>query len=131
MENVAQVAKPSLIESIKEIMQPEFIAQKIGVDKNVLIDIGLYASIGFILGFLLKKYSEYFIACVLVCAGLVILQQFDYISLSINTAKIDELLGIPSMPGNDYGAFLLAWIKANVIASSSFAISFLLGLKIS
>ena len=105
MVNAGQVTKPSIIESAKEYMHPEFIAQKLGVDKNLLIDIGLYGAIGFILGFLLKKYSEYFIACVIVVVGLVLLQQFDYISLSINSAKIDELLGIPSMPGNEYGAF--------------------------
>ncbi len=53
-----QGADTGLIETLKNAMQPEVIANKIGMDKNMLVDIGLYGAIGFITGFLLKKYSE-------------------------------------------------------------------------
>ena len=49
------VTSQGLVETLKNSMQPEVIAQKIGMDKNMLVDIGIYGAIGFIVGFLLKK----------------------------------------------------------------------------
>jgi len=132
MLNEAQVESPGLIESLKNAMQPESIANKIGMDKNMLIDIGLYGAIGFIVGFLLKKYSEYFIAFALFVVGIVVLQQFDYVSFSINTPKIHQMLGLQSAPvvGDKYGVLLLEWMKANVAGSASLVVGFLIGLKV-
>ena len=132
MLNEAHVENTGLIESLKNAMQPEVIANKIGMDKNVLIDIGIYGTIGFIIGFLLKKYSEYFIAAMLVMVLLMVLQQFDYISISINTPKIHQMLGLPSssVVGDRYGVLLFEWMKANVAGSASLIVGFLIGLKI-
>jgi uncharacterized membrane protein (Fun14 family) len=127
-----QAANTGLIESLKNAMQPETIANKLGMDKNMLIDIGLYGAIGFIMGFLLKKYSEYFIALALFIVGIVVLQQFDYISVSINMPKIHQMLGLdPALVvGDKYGTLLLEWIKANVAGSASLVVGFLIGLKV-
>lgn len=127
-----EVANTGLIESLKHAMQPEVIANKIGMDKNMLVDIGLYGAIGFITGFLLKKYSEYFIALVLLIIGVVVLQQFDYISVSINIPKIHSMLGIQSAPvaGDKYGMLLFEWMKANVAGAASLGVGFLIGLKV-
>lgn len=130
--NESYVAKPTLIESLKNAMQPEAIANKIGMDKNMLIDITLYGAIGFIIGFLLKKYSEYFIALLLLVIAIVILQQFDYVSFSINMPKIQELFGMEPMAiANDkYGVMILEWIRVNVAGSVSLLVGFLIGLKV-
>ena len=127
-----EVANTGLIESLKHAMQPEVIANKIGMDKNMLVDIGLYGAIGFITGFLLKKYSEYFIALVLLVIGVVVLQQFDYISVSINIPKIHGMFGLQSAPvaGDKYGALLFEWIKSNVAGAASLGVGFLIGLKV-
>ena len=132
MMNEGQVAKTGIIETIKNAMHPEAIANKVGIDKNMLIDIGLYGSIGFIIGFLLKKYSEYFISLTLLIIGLVVLQQFDYIAISINMPKIHEVLGLQSVPvvGEGYASLLLEWLRANVAGSASLAVGFLIGLKV-
>jgi uncharacterized membrane protein (Fun14 family) len=132
MINEGQVAKAGIIETIKNAMHPDAIANKFGIDKNMLIDIGLYGSIGFIIGFLLKKYSEYFISLILLIIGLVVLQQFDYIAISINMPKIHEVLGLQSIPvvGEGYASLLLEWLRANVAGSASLAVGFLIGLKI-
>jgi uncharacterized membrane protein (Fun14 family) len=121
----------SLIDSFKNAVQPETIAHKLGIDKNTLIDIGIYGAIGFIFGFLLKKYSEYFIACALFVMGMVVLQQFGYISIDINTVKIHEILGLPSsvITHEGYGSFLLTWMKSNIPAVASLVVGFLVGLK--
>ena len=122
----------SLIDSLKNAMHPEAIANKLGMDKNMLIDISLFGAIGFIVGFLLKKYSEYFIAMALLIVGIVVLQQFDYVSFTINTAKIHEMLGLGATAVVDtgYGVLLLAWIKSNVAAFISLIVGFLIGLKV-
>jgi uncharacterized membrane protein (Fun14 family) len=129
--NESLVAKPTLIESLKNAMQPETIANRIGMDKNTLIDVCLYGAIGFILGFLLKKYSEYFIAFLLLIIAIVILQQFDYVSFSLNMPKIQELLGIEpiAIPSDKYGVLFFEWIRANVAGSVSLLVGFLIGLK--
>jgi len=132
MLNEAQVENTGLIESLKNAMQPEAIANKIGMNKNMLIDIGLYGAIGFIVGFLLKKYSEYFIAAMLLIIAVIVLQQFDYVSISINIPKIHQMLGLQpsSVIGDRYGMLLLEWMKANVAGSASLVVGFLIGLKI-
>lgn len=128
----ASVPKLTLIESFKNAIQPETIAQRLGIDKNTLIDIGIYGAIGFITGFLLKKYSEYFIAFVLFVVGIVVLKQLGYISIEFNAAKIQEVLGLPAVfiANDGYGSLLLEWLKSNVPAAASFIIGFLIGLKI-
>lgn len=126
------VQRPGLIESLKNAMQPETIANKLGMDRNTLIDIGIYGAIGFITGFLLKKYSEYFISLVVLVIGLILLQQFGYIAVSFNVVKIHEMLGLQSIPavGDGYSALLLEWIKSNVPGTASLAVGFLVGLKV-
>jgi len=125
-------AKPSLIESFKNAIHPEAIANKIGMDKDTLVDISLYGAIGFIFGFLIKKYSEYFIAFLLLAIAVVVLQHFDYVSFSINTPKIQELLGLePMILTNDsYGVIFFEWIRSNVAGSVSLLVGFLIGLKV-
>lgn len=132
MLNETQVENTSLIESLKNAIQPEVIANKIGMDKNLLIDIGLHGAIGFITGFLLKKYSEYFIAAVLLAIGVMVLQHFDYVSFSINSSKIHQMLGLQSssVVGDRYGVLLFEWMKSNVAGSVSLVVGFLVGLKI-
>lgn len=123
--------QPHFVESLKNALQPETIAHKLGIDKNTLIDVGIYGAIGFITGFLLKKYSEYFIACALFVIGLVVLQQFGYISIDFNMAKIHEVLGLQQgMVSDGYGMLLVEWTKANVPAAVSFIVCFLIGVKI-
>lgn len=128
---VQPVQQLSFIESVKNALQPENIAHKLGIDKNTLIDIGIYGAIGFIIGFLLKKYSEYFIACALFIVGLVVLQQCGYLSIDFNTAKIHEMFGLQSVMITDgYGMLLVEWTKSNVPAAASLVVGFLIGVKI-
>jgi uncharacterized membrane protein (Fun14 family) len=127
-------ANTGFIETLKNAMQPDVIANRLGMDKNMLVDITLYGAIGFIVGFLLKKYSEYFISMALLVVGIVVLQQLDYVSFSINVPKIHQLLGLQSgaVVADGYGYGMLLWesIKSNVAGSISLLVGFLIGLKI-
>ena len=131
VEAPVQLQQPSFMESFKNAVQPESIARKLGIDKNTLIDIGIFGAIGFITGFLLKKYSEYFIACAFFVVGLLVLQHFGYIAIDVNVAKIHEMMGLPSSAiiTEGYGSLVLTWTKSNVPAGASLVIGFLVGLK--
>ena len=61
MMNESNTSQSGMVDSIKNFMEPSTIANTIGVEKNTLIDACLYGAIGFLVGFLIKKYSEYFI----------------------------------------------------------------------
>jgi uncharacterized membrane protein (Fun14 family) len=126
-----QTDNMGLIETIKNSVKPEVVANKFGIDKNLLIDIGVYGVIGFIVGFLLKKYSEYFISLVLLVVGLILLQQFDYVVIVFNNPKIQEALGLQEIPINgSYGNLLWEWTRSHVVSASSLVVGFLVGLKI-
>lgn len=135
LPEVASMTTPaqqtSFVETLKNAIQPETIANKLGIDKNTLVDIGIYGAIGFIIGFLLKKYSEYFIAFALFVVGIVVLQHFGYVAVNVNTVKIHEMLGLQSVAAvsDGYGALALEWMKSNVPAAASLVIGFLVGLR--
>ncbi len=132
VEVIPQIPQTSLVESLKNAMQPETIAHRLGIDKNILVDVSIFGAIGFIIGFLLKKYSEYFIALVLLLIGMAVLQHFDYIAVSFNIQKIHDMLGLQSVPmmGMSYNALLVEWVKANIPATISCVVGFLIGLKV-
>ena len=121
-----------VIETLKDSLQPESVANKFGLNKNLLMDVGVYGAIGFIVGFLLKKYSEYFISLVLIVVGIIVLQQFGYIAVSINSAKMYSALGLEdmSMTGGSLSAFVWDWAQTHAVSSASMVVGFLIGLKV-
>ena len=132
MTSNTQIAQPGLVETVKEAVRPDAIVEKIKMNKNILIDVGLYGTIGFIAGFLIRRYSEFVIFFGIFITALFVLQQFDIVIVSFNWIKVHQLLGLQQSPliGDAYSSLLFEWVKANVIASGSFAIGFLLGLKL-
>lgn len=122
-----------LFTRLVEMLHLDSFAQKIGTNKQVLIDIGLFGTIGLIIGFLFKRYSEYVIVLALFMLGLVVLEQLDLISISINVVALQQMLGLPNIPaitGETYLSLLWEWMKIHVPASISFGVGFLIGLKI-
>lgn len=130
--DMSQPANSGIIETIRSSVGPDSVAHTFGVDKNVLIDVGVYGGIGFIAGFLLKKYSEYFISLIVLLVGIVVLQQFDYVSFSLNSVKIHQALGFENMPmsGDAYGNFMWEWARTHPISSSSLVVGFFIGIKV-
>lgn len=105
--------------------------EKIRDSKETIFDIALYGGLGFLLGYLVKKFSSYLIAFAIFILILFVLQQFEFMFVAINWAKVQSTLGI--QPVNSAEASILGavweWMKANVLISVSFIIGFLLGLK--
>ena len=125
----AQIA--SFFERMKHYLNPKNLMETISSSKDKIIEMGMYLGIGFLAGFLLKKYSKYIII-LLVCVGaLVVLQQFEIVTVVFNTAKIEEVFGIKtSTMDSDLFSVYWHWIKLNFSIVLSFSIGFLLGLKV-
>lgn len=121
-----------LLDTIKERVQPEAMMEKIRISRNTLIDVGLFGGIGFLTGFLLKKYSAYVVVFVLCITALILLQQFEFVSVMINWSKVHEMMGIQpaAVVGDNMLMMAWEWMKANVVISASLAVGFLLGLKL-
>ncbi len=125
--------KAGLFTRIKETLSPDALAERFNLTKSRMLEMGLYLLVGFIVGFLLKKYSRFVFAAALIGILLVVLHQLNILTLSINWAQVRETLGIaPSSAAPD--ATLLnvywEWVKANVALVLSFSVGFLVGLRL-
>lgn len=127
------IARPGLLERLKHALSPDALVQRFNLTKSKLIEIGIYLIVGFIVGYLLKKYSKFVFAVALSVLVLIILHQLDLISITTNWTKIQDLLGMhPIEPAED-GVLLTIfweWIKSNVGLVLSFLVGFLMGIRL-
>lgn len=109
------------------------IVEKFKDYKGNILEIAIYAGIGFLVGFLFKKYLKYILLLILFVVSLVILEQFDLLHTNINWAKIQELFNM-QQPAEVFNSQVLssyiAWAKANFVVVFSASVGFLLGLKL-
>ncbi len=124
---------PGMLDSIKQSFNMQNIMDKIRHSKDKLFEAGLYAGIGFISGFLLKKYSTYVLVCVLVLIGLGVLQHLEVINVMINWDKVNEVFGIQAaqtVTADSIISIVWEWIKLNMIISISYLVGLFIGLKV-
>ncbi len=96
-----------------------------------LITFLLSFGVGFISGFLLKRYAQYIFISALFIIGLFVLQQTDFITISWNTAKLEQLFGIKSVTvTSDLFSVIWAWVRANVGVTICFIIGVMIGIKL-
>ena len=81
-------ANAGIVDTLKEKFDVHAVVNKVKDSKEKLLEAGLYAGIGFISGFLLKKYSTYVGVCILLLIGLGVLQQLEVISITVNWDKV-------------------------------------------
>lgn len=124
------MAQPGLLDKIKDTLNPNKLAQRF--DKDTLMEMGMYLGVGFLSGFLLKKYFNYVLVFALGIAGILGLQHLGVISIGIDWMRMQEVFGIKQAAALD--SSLLAsywdWIRLNVRLVVSFCSGFLIGLKL-
>jgi uncharacterized membrane protein (Fun14 family) len=126
-------ASPGMLDSIKQNLNVQNIMDKVRHSKDKLFEAGLYAGIGFISGFLLKKYSTYVLVCALVLIGLGVLQHLEVINVMINWDKVNDVFGIQAaqtVTADSIIATMWEWIKLNIIISVSYLVGLFIGLKV-
>lgn len=127
------VQQVGVLDSIKDTLRPANIADKIRANKDILLEIGLYLGIGFIIGFLFKRFSKVVAILVFGAILVLILQQMGILSVMMNWTRLYELLGMqPAAVPNGASVVSLCteWVRVNVRAIISFVIGMLVGLKL-
>jgi uncharacterized membrane protein (Fun14 family) len=126
--------KPAgILDTIKSNLSPDTLMEKVKSSKDRLFEIALYGGIGFISGFLLKKYSTYVGICILLLIGLGVLHHLGVIHILINWDKVNEFFGIQAVQNvtaDNIIATIWEWVKVNMAISISYIVGFFIGLKV-
>lgn len=124
-------AAPNLVSTVKNNFSVDGIINYIVQSKDVILEMGLYGLLGFAVGYLLKRYSGFIVTLALVIVVLVVLNQFNLVTIFLNWNKLYEYLGIqPALVSTDNLIAIGAeWARTNVIVVASAAIGFLIGLR--
>ena len=117
-------------ERIKNFFTATF--EKLDLTKERLLEFALYAGVGFLAGFIINRYGVLFAWLIGIVVLLFGLDQLGVISFSINVSKIQELIGIQSVPVPDNSCFsnCIAWARMHAIQVVMFTIGFLMGLRV-
>lgn len=129
IENQGIVSEAGWFDAGKEKVGTLF--GKLRESKDTFFDIALYGGFGFLVGYLVKKFSSYLIMLAIFIVVIFALQQFEILFVAVNWAKIQTFLGMQPVATPDATLFGMYWdwVKENVLISVSFIIGFLLGLK--
>jgi uncharacterized membrane protein (Fun14 family) len=118
--------------TFKEALNPSNLWQSIVASKDKLMAIVLCFGLGFISGYLFKKYVQLivtFAVFVLICAAL---QSLDFINFSLNADKIRTLLGLA--PTTQFDSSLVPtfwqWSQEHLHIVLSYGIGFLVGVRL-
>lgn len=122
----------SWFDSLKDMIHWQAIKDKFYELQPTLIELALCLGIGFLTGFLIKKFGRFFAIVVGALVVLGILQQLGLISLSINWLKMQEMFGVRSIPTLDTPTITLYfdWMKSHVMNVLLFILGFLMGLRL-
>lgn len=125
-------AQEGWLEVIKSKLYVDKFLIFIKESKENIIEFGVYLGIGFLIGFLIKRFATIFIGVVLFVAVLIALSQMDIITIDFNYIRLYEFFGIrPAMSSSDtIFTIILEGIKVNWILAVGFVFGFFLGLKL-
>ena len=120
----------SWVGRVKKGLKLDSITEKLDLSRGRLIEIAVFLAIGFLIGILWKKYSQYVIAGLVFICLLIILQHLEVVNVFINWPTLQEMLGLdPSQP--DLSIALWMWIKSHIISVIALIIGISIGVKVS
>jgi uncharacterized membrane protein (Fun14 family) len=109
--------------------QASAFAQKFNLTKSTIVDVIVYLGVGFLFGYLLKRFGLQ-VLIFIIC--LFVLQYLNIISVNIYWDKMQDMLGLQHTHITDGNIFNIFWdwVKLNLIVVLSFSIGFLIGIKV-
>lgn len=132
MHNFSTLEQTGWFDKIKNSIRWNDLVKKFNASKYILLDMAFFLGIGFLVGFLWKRYANYCIAFLVFLVFLVVLQQLNIIEMQINWTKMQQCCGIePLIKYSDMPTMIWEWVKNNILIVFSFAIGFCLGAKLS
>jgi len=130
---VTAPATLGFMDSMKDYISPDYWVKRFNLDKEKMINLALYFGAGFIIGFLLKKYSRYVFSFALISLAIAVLIYLDIVTFAVNWSKVYSMIGLQSStmaPDANLVALFWAWAKLNAGMVFSFILGFLFGLKV-
>lgn len=120
------------LDKVKEMFSMDYITKTLNVSRTMLFEVGIYALIGFLTGFLAKKFGNYLAVSLLTVALLILLQQMGVVSIMVNWDKAQGLLGMQPETAVDMSVFMMLfeWVKLNIMLAISFSLGFFVGWKV-
>jgi len=115
-------------ESLEQYFE-QFI-QKLGVTLQDIVQMLSFFGIGFLTGFLLKKYMRYFF--IITSIMIIFLIVFDHFGIIlINWSHVQQLTGIdPTNTIQQVGEHVIALVKENIILTISGFFGFIIGYRV-
>jgi uncharacterized membrane protein (Fun14 family) len=121
-----------LLDTLKEKLNPGTIIRKISQHQSLILEMALYLCIGFLAGFLLKKYGKFIFVLILCFVALILAQQMGLIAINVYWDKIQELFGIQpvsTLEGSLSHSYW-EWVKGHLALVVSFSVGFLFGIRL-
>lgn len=108
------------------------IIEKLKISQDMILHYGIAIGVGFLIGFLLKKFSSYVALIIAGCLAIIILSHFDIINITIDFQKMQSIVGFESIDFSNQNIFEIMWqfIKSNVSMTLCMLIGFFIGLKL-
>jgi uncharacterized membrane protein (Fun14 family) len=131
MNDSSEIIQVGWFDKLKASLNIDGIVEKIRESKGKIFEIAIYLGVGFLIGFLCKKYAQFVIVLIVFIIALVVLQQLEVIQITFDWMRLQDLLGIQStITGSDSISFYFEWVKVNIWLVLSFAIGFFFGLRV-
>lgn len=131
MEN-REIVQTGWLDSLKHRLSTNSVTEKIGQNKQFIVELAIYFGAGFLIGFFFKRFARIIAFAALAFIILYVLQQLNIMVIAINWNSIEQFLGIQfTQPNADVLSQLWDWIRAHIWLTLSGIIGFYLGLKAS
>jgi uncharacterized membrane protein (Fun14 family) len=131
--NIDIPEQKAILETVKEKVNLQAFFEKVQNSRGLIFDIAIFGCIGFLTGYLLKRYINAVITVIITSAILFLMQQFSLLTITIHWDTLYELFGITqliNLVGDNLSLFIFEWAKANVFLVTSSLVGFLIGIKI-
>ncbi|HEV2601062.1 MAG TPA: FUN14 domain-containing protein [Candidatus Babeliales bacterium] len=124
--------EPGFLNKVLDVLSPSKLMQKMNLSKEMLMQMGVAVAVGFLIGFLLKKYSKVVFVLVLLGFILFLLQHGGIFSITVHWAKIRELLNIQpiALSNETVLADYWDWVKHHLGLVVSFSVGCVAGLRL-
>ena len=130
MRNPALPLQLSWIEQFKQKLHTNEWFNSLQKPEYLIVHIILWVGIGFLTGFLLKRFSKLVAIAIFCVVIMIVLQQMGVLSVALNWVRLEEALGLDTNTLSPAGASLYwQWAKDHVVFILSFVGGFFLGLK--
>jgi len=128
-ENVGQITQ---LDTAPTALKHTTFLDKLHISRALLFDVALFSGVGFLTGFLMRRFASFLIALVLFCIALLVLQEMGIVMMQINMNQLLQMIGIQTATPISQELLiplLVEWIKSNIVVAIAAVIGFLLGLQ--